>query len=242
MVITAILILHSESGINLFSQKLKNLQEDLFSAFLSALKGFFNTLSLGGLSSFTTEDYVVFLVSKKNILTSVIVEKKDYSEKYFSLAFNISNSFLNKFKKTLERPNGIFNLSAVKSGFDPLLNEILEEFQINRDHKPSEEIIRLYVMETTGKLKKVLFTGIDQLFLIPLLIVVNFITKKIFVLENDQNTSGRSLFYANRELTNLNQREFKLEFEIINISTPWGCEQIIYQVNSIFQDSRLLKS
>ena len=61
MTIEGVYIFKSDSGITLYSKKEVDVQEDLFSAFLSALKGFFNSFSLGGLSSFASENYIVYL-------------------------------------------------------------------------------------------------------------------------------------------------------------------------------------
>ena len=68
---------------------------------------------------------------------------------------------------------------------------------------------------------------------------MNFVMKEFIIVENDQNIPDRILFYANREISNLNQREFKSEFSIRNFTTSWGCEQIIDQISSIFDETKI---
>jgi hypothetical protein len=61
MDIVAVLLFKSDSGSTLYSRKSKDVQEDLFSAFLTALKSFFSDFALGGLSTFASEEFIVYL-------------------------------------------------------------------------------------------------------------------------------------------------------------------------------------
>ena len=68
---------------------------------------------------------------------------------------------------------------------------------------------------------------------------VNLITKQIYIMENDENVSNRILFFANKLATNLNQREFRSEFEIRNISEPWDIERLIDQFNNLLSGENI---
>ena len=98
MGIEGVYIFKSDSGITLYSKKNVDVQEDLFSAFLSALKGFFNSFALGGLSSFASENYIVYLASNNNVLTALVVSNDDKSDKYFNIAFEICVEFFKEYK------------------------------------------------------------------------------------------------------------------------------------------------
>ncbi|MHA2364189.1 MAG: hypothetical protein ACXAC7_09545 [Candidatus Hodarchaeales archaeon] len=227
----AIFILNADSGMNLYSRTSKNIQEDLFSAFLSALKSFFTDFALGGLSSFSTEDYNVYLASNHNILTSILVKKNIPSDKYYSMAYEISDSFYTKFQKQILKTEPLVVADCFKTEFEPILDTIIENYEIKTVKK--QNIFQLYTIESDGDLMSVDFENQDQLYSHQIIIIVNKIIKIIYILEMDENVSNRLLFLANREISNLNQREFKSEFKIRNISEQIDCERLIDEVSNI---------
>ena len=235
MDIAAIFIFKSDSGSTLYSRKTKDVQEDMFSAFLSALKSFFSDFALGGLSSFASEDYIVYLASTHNVLTSILIEKKLASEKYFSLAFQIADGFYQDYNDIVDSSNPIIPSDRIQ--FDRTLDEIIEIFDYKTELQ--KKIIRLFEIKSNGESKPFVFSNSDQLITLPVFVAVNLITKQIYIMENDENVSNRILFFANKFATNLNQREFRSEFEIRNISEPWDIERLIDQFNNLLSGENI---
>ncbi|MFW9930280.1 MAG: hypothetical protein ACFFD1_12870 [Candidatus Thorarchaeota archaeon] len=231
MNIEAVFIFKSDSGTSLYSRKKNDLQEDLFAAFLSALKSFFNDFKLGGLSSFSSDNYIVYLASSNNVLTSILVDKKFVSEKYYSLAYQISKEFYNRYKNIIESQNPIIDSSHIK--FDQYLDNLLQNYDVITESK--KEIVRLYKINQDGEIESFDYINKDQLRTLSLFLYINSVTKHIYILENSEDVPNRQLFFANRSASNLNQRNFKSEYLIQNISEPWDCERLIGQIDGILR-------
>ncbi len=234
--IAGIYLFKADSGIPLYSQKTVNVQEDLFSAFLSALKQFFNSFSLGGLSSFASEDYIFYLASANNVLTAIIVDNKQKSDKFFNLAYKISIEFYNNFKNIVDTKSSV--IAPKKEIFDPILDKILDQF--DKTSTEHQELIKLYKVLSNGELEQFSFFSERQLYELTIFVAVNFVTKQIFVIENyEENVSSRLLFMASKAVSNMNQREFKSEFSIRNVSDPWDMERVIQQISKLLKGESL---
>jgi hypothetical protein len=230
MKIAGVYIFKSDSGITLYSRRTVGVEEDLFSAFLSALKGFFSSFSLGGLSSFASENFIIYLASANNVLTALIVENNFKSDKYFSLAYEICLKFYENYKKVVDSQTSIHVPN--KEAFDAILDAIVQKMDKNSENQ--QEFIKLYNVSKNGELEIFEFTSEDDLYKRPLFIVANFVTKQIFVIENPNATiSSRLLFLANKSITNLNANEFKSEFTVRNVSDSWDLERVIKQVSTL---------
>ena len=119
--IDGILIIDSESGLPLYS-KLQNVDDVLFGGFLSAIKSFIKELSLGVLSSFTTDKKHFILTAGVNKTTCLISSKNlDFKEVY-SLALEISSDF----KNFLVLNKREFLIISIRK-FDVPLQEILNK-------------------------------------------------------------------------------------------------------------------
>ncbi len=232
MPIKGVYIFKADSGITLFSKKKVDVQEDLFSAFLSALKGFFSSFELGGLSSFSSETYIFYIATVNNVLTALIVDSKFKSDKYFNLAYDISVQFYNDYSKFVDSKNAITVPGA--ENYSTKLDDLIAQFEQN-DSGP-QELINLFRITSSGELESFEFINQDNLFREELFIAVNLVTKKIFIVENDQqNVSSRKIFFANKAASKLNQESYKSEFSIRNVSDSWDLERIIEMI------SRLIK-
>lgn len=234
--IAGIYLFQADSGISLYSRKTVNVEEDLFSAFLSALKQFFNSFALGGLSTFASENFIFYLASGNNVLTAIIVDNKNKSDRYFNLAFKINTEFYNQFKNIVDSK---FSVKAPnKELFDPVLDKTLAQF----DKTPEEhqELIKLYKVLSSGELEQFSFFSERQLYELTIFVAVNFVTKHIFVVENyEESVSSRLLFMASNAVSNMNQREFKSEFAIRNVSDPWDMERVIQQISKLLRGEAL---
>ncbi|MFW9769110.1 MAG: hypothetical protein ACFFF9_09185 [Candidatus Thorarchaeota archaeon] len=96
MDIDGIVIFDAVTGIPLFSRLKGNIDPSLFSSFISAIGHFSRQLKFGGLSSFSTEEKVIYLAPRENIITALISPKrKEYQEAY-SLANELGRQFEEK--------------------------------------------------------------------------------------------------------------------------------------------------
>ncbi|OLS26888.1 MAG: hypothetical protein HeimC3_06450 [Candidatus Heimdallarchaeota archaeon LC_3] len=227
--IIAVFVFKSDSGTLLFSRKNTKFDEDLFSAFLSALKSFFSSFTLGGLSSFASDNYIVYLISIHNLLTSIIVDKQKKSEKYYLLGNEVSESFYDEYKSIVDSTAPLIRTDYIN--FDNNLDEILRNFNSKIDGK--KDLIKFYQIDNRGFGKQFGFISIDHLYTLPIFVVVNLITNEIFVLENDETISRKIVFNANKFASNVNQREYKSMLKIKNTSGPWDCERLINEFSDV---------
>lgn len=86
MDIRDILIIHNESGLPLFAYLQDDLDENLISGLLTAIGEFTKEISLGGLSSFTTDEKSVYLVVR-NFITVALISAEQEFQKVNSLGF-----------------------------------------------------------------------------------------------------------------------------------------------------------
>ena len=226
--IKGIYIFKSDSGITLYSKRMVNVQEDLFSAYLTALKGFFSRLALGGLSSVSSKNYFCYLATSNNVLTALIVDSNRKSDKYFNLAFSISTKFYHKYKNVIE--NNVFHLQGVDQ-FNKILDELISKTHKQENHG-QQDIIHLYTVSKEGKLEKISYTNKNQLYNEDLFILVNLVTKQIFIVENStKDISNSKLFLANKFASSLNHKVFKSGFHIRNVTDAWGFDRIIEMIH-----------
>ena len=104
MIIKGIYLFKADSGITLYSKKdsdISEIHEDLLTAFMSAIREFFTSLELGGLSAFSTENYNIYYVCVNNIATVLIVNQQDKSDKFYRLSYEICSQFFSRYKKYL---------------------------------------------------------------------------------------------------------------------------------------------
>ena len=227
MPIQGIYIFKSESGVSLYSEKMLDVHEDIFSAFLSAIKAYFKSLSVGGLLSFSTEYYIFYLSNFNNISTTLIVdlqEKERSDNKYFSLSYDICEQFYKDYKKYVnsEITPVIPNVNDLNSKITNLIskNEQIIEKQ--------QELIRLYKLSKSGELEQFEYQNERQLQNENIFVAVNNVTKKIYVVENSEyDIPGRLLYLANRGVTNLNNSYYKSQCSINNVSDHFDFERIV---------------
>lgn len=224
MELEGIIIFNSSSGINLFSMVNEGLEPALISGALTAIKQFCLKTSLGGLSSFTTEEKFVFLATKGDVGTAIITSKNQDPKHVYSLAFTIAETFERKYKNlvTAER-------QGVYGSFEGILEDILKK-ELS-ESMLEEQTIYLYTVDPQGELQT-LTLGMD-LSAYPVLILINTIIKQIFVIENQEDVSPRLLFFASRAASQLNSQQWRNEFRIRDISDSFHRQRIIEQAKQL---------
>lgn len=68
----------------------------------------------------------------------------------------------------------------------------------------------------------------------PVVVIVNTIQKRIFVLKNREDATNRQMFLASRAASTINTKRFKNEFHIRDISDPFEAELLMDQISVIF--------
>ncbi len=111
-----IIIIDAYSGIPLFS-KIKNIDDTLFSGFITAIRKFSEELSLGSLSSFSTDEKHIFLVAREKIVVAIITDIKIEFQKIYSFASKLAYKFEDKYD--------LENVSEV-SIFDEFISDLNE--------------------------------------------------------------------------------------------------------------------
>ncbi len=93
MDIEGIVIFDAAAGVPLFSRMKTKTDPSLFSSFIAAIGHFSKELQFGGLSSFTTEEKVIYLAPRDKIITALIAPKKKEYEQAYSLANELGRQF-----------------------------------------------------------------------------------------------------------------------------------------------------
>ena len=238
MNIKGVYIFKSDSGVTLFSKRSIDVHEDLLSAFLAALKEFFSSLSLGEcLQTFGTENFIFYLASNDSVTTALIIDQKEKTDRFFNLAFDICNRFYAKYKSYIDSTNAILIPKGEEFEFD--LIDMISEF--NMQSEKQHELIKLFKISKSENLETFEFINENELFNLPLFVAVNYVTKRIYVIENPElPTSNRNLYLANKAATNLNQMDFKSKFSIRNVSDNWDSERLINQISQTLKKESIL--
>jgi hypothetical protein len=151
------------------------------------------------------------------------------------LAYDISDAFYKSHKSLVDSRSPIISDDAIN--FDKKLDGILDNFE--QVVETQREIIKLFQIEANGDVNQFDFVDSEHLNQLSAFIAMNLITKKIFIIENSEDIPNRILFFANQFASNINQREYKSEFEIRNISEPWDVERLIDQFANLLSGKNL---
>lgn len=93
MDIEGVIIFDSQSGVPLFSRLKEGIDPSLFSSFIAAIGHFSKELHFGGLSSFTTEEKVIYLAARDKIITALVAPKRPEYQTAYSLARELGRQF-----------------------------------------------------------------------------------------------------------------------------------------------------
>ncbi|MFW9788076.1 MAG: hypothetical protein ACFFE2_07215 [Candidatus Thorarchaeota archaeon] len=153
MDIEGIIIFDSVAGVPLFSRMKTRTDPSLFSSFIAAIGHFSKELKFGGLSSFTTEEKVIYLAPRDKIITALIAPKK----KEYQLAYSLANELGRQFEESEIAASGS-NREAYNE-FTEIADQYLRKIQnpfITRvsdfiqSHYPGKVSIRPHLMKRDG--------------------------------------------------------------------------------------------
>ncbi len=139
MDIEGVVIFEAESGVPLYSKMKGKTDPTLFSSFVSAIGHFAKQMKLGGLSSFTTEEKVIYLAPRDKTITALIApKKKEYQE-----AYSLANELGRKFEE------GRYVATTSESDAYDDFEEIADEF-LKRIQNPFVSQVSSFVHEKYG--------------------------------------------------------------------------------------------
>ena len=139
MDIEGVVIFEAASGVPLYSKMKGKTDPSLFSSFISAIGHFSEKLRFGGLSSFTTDEKVIYLAPREKTITALISPKKKEYEEAFTLASELGRKF----------EQGRYNTSITQTEADIEFEEIADEF-LKRIQNPFVSQVSGFVHEKYG--------------------------------------------------------------------------------------------
>jgi hypothetical protein len=145
MDIEGIVIFDAAAGVPLFSRMKTKTDPSLFSSFITAIGHFTKELKFGGLSSFTTEEKVIYLAPRDRIVTALIAPKK----KEYQTAYSLANELGRQFEES-----GISSNISRKQDYDEfaeVVDQFLRKIQNPFLTRVSEFIQNQYPGEVTVK-------------------------------------------------------------------------------------------
>ena len=125
----------------------------LFSSFIAAIGHFSKQLKFGGLSSFSTEEKVIYLAPRDNIITALIAPKKKEYQEAYTLANELGRQFEEEqSSKDSSEEEGDFAFAEVADQYlrriqNPFISRV-SEFILN--HYGGEVSIRPRLMKRDG--------------------------------------------------------------------------------------------
>lgn len=153
MDIEGIVIFDAVSGVPLFSRMKDKIDPSLFSSFIAAIGHFSKQLRFGGLSSFSTEEKVIYLAPRENIITALIAPKKKEYQEAYTLANELGRQFEDeRVSKELNDNKGNIEFAAIADQYlrriqNPFISRV-SEFIL--DHYGGEVSIRPRLMRRDG--------------------------------------------------------------------------------------------
>lgn len=122
MDIKGLIIMNAYSGLPLYSNLDSEIDDTLFSGFLSAIRSFAKEISIGGLTSFVTEEMNVNLNVRNKIIVALLSPKEVPFEKINSFGYRIGERFETEF----EINDNNVNVEDYKR-FDEILDQLNNE-------------------------------------------------------------------------------------------------------------------
>ncbi|MHA1949304.1 MAG: hypothetical protein ACXAAO_02700 [Candidatus Thorarchaeota archaeon] len=137
MDIEGIVIFDVVTGIPLFSRMKGKTDPSLFSSFIAAIGHFSKQLKFGGLSSFSTEEKVIYLAPRENIITALIAPKKKEYQEAYALANELGRQFEDeRISKDLNQESGDIEFAEIADQYlkriqNPFISRV-SEFILNQ--------------------------------------------------------------------------------------------------------------
>jgi hypothetical protein len=151
--IEGIVIFDAVSGVPLFSRMKGTTDPSLFSSFIAAIGHFSKQLKFGGLSSFSTEEKVIYLAPRENIITALIAPKKKEYQEAYTLANELGRQFEDdQSSKDSSQENGNLEFAEIADQYlrriqNPFVSRV-SEFIMN--HYGGEVSIKPRLMKRDG--------------------------------------------------------------------------------------------
>ncbi len=154
MLFEGVVIFEARSGIPLFYKLKKNdMDPAMLASFIAAARHFLQDLHIGGLTSFSTAEKVIFLASTERTVAALIASKNPDFQEFSEVALEMCEEFERRYEIP-ERPQPIM-YTDFENVAEELLNKIKDPF-LNRvarfayDEYGGEISIKARLMKKTG--------------------------------------------------------------------------------------------
>jgi len=203
-IIKGIVIIEAHSGLPLFSRLSPKIDSTIFSGLITAIKNLSEELTLGGLSSFTTESYEVYISAGKKVVVALLMENVDKP-----VAYQLPNLICTKFEE-------IYNIPDIPDtndylGFNATLEEIIKDFFAIEDSH------LLYVYNEADKFILTKVVSAKEVIEHSILIHCSIPDKRIYILYNKDDIPSRIKYLANKEAKRINSELSNNQFTIRDI-------------------------
>jgi len=248
--VEAIIIIDKKSGIPLFHRVHNEmLNSDLIASFIAAIRSFSTEIALGGLSTFTTDEKVVFLTAGTQVVCALIVSKI-----VPDVGLHVTKIIEKRFESKYQNISSLPDVSAF-TGFNEELDRIFHDLDQQlpanssyQDLSPSDpvlspvppQLVSFFTFSEQGQLEPVLAMDQSQLSSYPLLVVVDLSDKSIFVLKDPEAVSNRLMFGATLAINQLKDTNMNYKFAVRDVFDPLEKNLVLDRaIKLIKQDSSM---
>ncbi|MFX1255993.1 MAG: hypothetical protein ACFFCZ_30580 [Promethearchaeota archaeon] len=195
--------------------------------------------ALGISFTVTATDTTDERVQKHGRLSNVwIIYGSDIREELLGLHNEIEN-LLNAELKNIKSDLELANEEFVRNVFDKVQQitskeEVTPPRKVEEERPLGDQVVYFYTVEKEGELAPIAFDSQVNLRSYPVLVIVNTVIEKIFILKNRENTPNRLMFLASRAVSQLNTERLRNRFRVRDVSDPLECEILIDKASVLF--------
>ncbi|MFX0066698.1 MAG: hypothetical protein ACFFC7_31550 [Candidatus Hermodarchaeota archaeon] len=156
------------------------------------------------------------------------------------LAFhNEIESLLNAELKNIKSDIELSDEEFIRNVFDKVQQitskEIVTPPQRVEEERPlGDQVVYFYTVKAEGELAPIAFDSQIDLRSYQVLVIVNTVIEKIFILKNREDTPNRLMFLASRAASQLNTERWRNRFRVRDVSDPLECEILIDKASVLF--------
>jgi hypothetical protein len=112
--------------------------------------------------------------------------------------------------------------------------EVTPPRKIEEEIPLGDQVVYFYTIKSEGELTPIAFDSQVNLRSYPVLVIVNTVIEKIFILKNRADAPNRLMFLASRAASQLNTDHWRNRFRVRDVSDPLECEILIDKASVLF--------
>lgn len=170
-----------------------------------------------------------------------IIYKNNIREELLAFHNEIEN-LLNAELKNIKTDAELSDEKFIRNVFDKV-QQVTSKEEVTLPRKVEEEklltdqAVYFYTVQKEkpeGELEPIAFDSQINLRSFPVLVIVNTVIEKIFILKNREDTPNRLMFLASRAASRLNTDRWRNRFRVRDVSDPLECEILIDKASVLF--------